>query len=179
MSFADSDSQKEKGGDEKVKKTAVVLLVFALFLMTFAVAPVLALGPTNAFEVGNNPRLEVNPEGVEVVTQSNVVVEFIPTGRINHFVNAKSSGEGIMNNVALAVKSPSDFAYLGAHASEFMNNHKWVFFSGELTEGGTWGGHGAFYWFLTRFGAPPEHALEMAMEAPYGVYLRGHYVGWS
>ncbi len=84
-----------------------------------------------------------------------------------------------MNNVAIAVDSLSDMIYLGAHASEFMNSHKWIFFSGELTEGGTWGGHGAFYWFLIRFGATPAHALEMAMEAPYGVYLRGHNLGWS
>jgi len=167
-----------------VRKFAVVVLAFALLMVASAVAPVMALGPVN------NPHAEANPAIVYLVTPGGQVVhEFVQTGRINMYLDAKPNGKGIMNNVNLIVDSPMDLAYLGAHSAEFMSMPGWIFLSGEMTEGGTWvssnpawtaeGDHGAFYWFLRIFNTPVDEALAIANESPYGIYLGGHYVGWG
>ncbi len=135
----------------------------------------MALGPAN------NPHAEIEPSNDAVIlnTPSGSGHEFIQTGRINHILGAKPDGKGIMNNVNLVVDSLADLMYLGQNAQVFMNMPGWVYFSGELTEGGTWGGHGAVYWFFLIFGASPVEALEMANSRPYGIYLSGHDLGWK
>ncbi len=153
-------------------------------MILYAIAPVMALGPVN------NPKAIVDDPisgDVMLKTPSFNVHEFDQDGRINHYLNAKSNGEGIMNNVNLVVDSAADLIYLGQHSAEFMSMPGWVYLSGEMTEGGTFtsilfpteGNHGALYWFLRIFNVPANEALAIAADSPYGVYLGGHDLGWS
>ena len=166
-----------------MRKFAVVVLAFALLMVASAVAPVMALGPVN------NPHAEANPAIVYLATPGGQVVhEFVQTGRINMYLDAKPNGKGIMNNVNLIVDSLPDLLYFGQNAATFMDTPGWIYLSGEMTEGGTFanpmfpleeGEHGAFYWFLRIFNVPAVAALAEANESPYGVYLAGHWLGWK
>ncbi len=172
----------ERIGGERVNGKVLVVFV-ALMAVTMLATPVMALGPAN------NPKAKVDPTTGTVIlsTPSNNVHEFVQTGRINHYLAAKANGEGIINNVNLAVDSLADLNYLGQHSAEFMSMQGWVYLSGEETEGGTFafplfpteGVHGAFYWFLRIFKVPAPAALAMANACPYGVYLSGTDLGWS
>jgi hypothetical protein len=169
-----------------VKHTDTKILGITITVLAIAVlaSPVMALGPINAVDKNNN--VSTIPGGVKLETP-NVAHELLQSGRINLYLAAKPSGEGIINNVLLVVDSAQDLAYLGQNSATFMGETGWIYFSGELTTGGTWinpmlaseGQHGAFYWFLRIFNIPAPLALQMAMETPYGVYLKGQNLGWQ
>ena len=165
-----------------MRKFAVVVLAMALLMLCFF-APAMAFGPAN------NPHADVLPGAIQFETPGQVFHEFLlALARINLIMDAKSTGKGIMNNVNLIVDSLPDLLYFGQNAATFMDTPGWIYLSGEMTEGGTFanpmfpleeGEHGAFYWFLIVFQVPPNQALAIANESPYGIYLGGHDVGWS
>ncbi|TRO53091.1 hypothetical protein E2P61_02300 [Candidatus Bathyarchaeota archaeon] len=72
--------------------------------------------------------------------------------------------------------------YFNQHMAEFEG--VWVYWSGEYA-GGSWisplvpgeGSHGAIYWLHRLYGFSPVESLEIALERPYGAYMRFHFVG--
>jgi len=164
-----------------MRKMLVIFSILLLSILLFVPAA-MAIGPDQAVEVGNNPNIDVegtiwaleNPSDVRISWSSE-------TGRINHWINAEPA-QGIMNNVAYSIGTRLQLAYYGQHQRDYEN--QWVYFSGE-SAGGTWispndpsvGPHGAIYWMHRSLGLNHEQSLQIALERPYGAYLRSHWVG--
>ena len=97
---------KRGGGGKTVRRIAVVVAFFALLLVASAVASAIALGPTKAAEVGNNPNVFINPANQKTALNT-------PRGdksaldRITWYENQiiiyknVSNSNGITNNVGL------------------------------------------------------------------------------
>ena len=165
----------------KVSALSAFLIVLALL-----VSPVLAIGPNNAAEVGNNKNLTGLSGSVMNDNPSGNTILWGAQGRILLSMIA-SKGEGRMNNAIIA--------NIGTLAVMFSNPdyaNKWIYLSGD---GGsniqqyeftipaypnqqpyiyysTLGEHGILFWFtLVTFGSL-EAAQNDALEHPDGVYLQ-------
>ena len=155
-------------------------IAVAILAVAMLASPVMAFGPINAIE--KNPLLS-DYDDVSLEPSNNVWISWLQDGTIKHWIPAKSTGEGIINNVAFVVDTSAEFRYLGMNLNEFLG--QWVYLSGEYA-GGKWtssrfpsdGSHGAVYW-LFRNHLPASEAMDEAMEQPYGVYTRMHEVGWK
>ncbi len=172
----------------KVKRAPVVVLTLALLITVSAVAPVLAIGPNKAADVGNNPNLVINPANQKTYLNT-------PCGdksaldrntwygnTIFLYLNA-SNNNGIINNAIIAdintvkgmISNPKDFS------------NKWIYLSGE-NNGNTYnnptdspdvGLHGMFYWWI-RLGAGFSHEDALASIAarnPDGGLVKLNFVG--
>jgi hypothetical protein len=159
----------------------LVLSSLSLLSLLLLVSSVMALGPEQAVDVGNNPNIEVKSTGWNLETPSHAFHTWTEEGKIVLWINAKSEGD-INRNVAYSIVSGTTMFYYNTHQSEFEG--KWVYWSGELA-GGTWasgmfpddGEHGAVYWMHRGLGYSYEESLEIAMERPYGAFSRFHFVG--
>lgn len=159
------------------KLLGIAVAVLALAMLA---SPVMALGPINAIE--KNPLLS-DFDDVSLEPSNHVWIAWLQDGMIKHWIPAKSTGEGIINNVAFVVDSSADLKYVAMNQNEFLG--KWVYLSGEYA-GGTWtssrfpsdGSHGAVYWLFRNMNSASD-AMDLAMEQPYGVYTRMHEVGWK
>ncbi len=161
-----------------MKKAAVAVL--ALVFMLFTVAPVLAIGPTNAAQVGNNPNVFINPTTQKTSLNT---PQGLKSGldRITwldntnfHYMNV-SNVKGIMNNAIIA--DINTVNGMNAHPEDYDN--KWIYLSGE-NSGNTYNGHGMFYWWITspQVGFPPDQAVESILARnPDGGYVKTNYVG--
>ena len=163
-----------------MRKTAVVVLVFALSMMLATFAPALAIGPKNAAEIGNNPNLGIlaghptldNPSGSHIVWSED--------GKSFWLVG--SLAKGVITNAINA--DINTLITMGANPDEFENT--WIYLSGEVY-GNTWdnpddspdrGEHGMFYWMLRAIGFPHGYALTVALtRASDGFYLRLNHIG--
>ena len=163
-----------------MKKIAVVVLALALFMMTSAVAPAIAIGPLKALDVGNNPKFRGNvADGVvEMGVAENTILWVSPDGWIFHDAKA-TTGQGRMNNALIA--DISFLIALGVDMETYSN--RWIFLSGD-TSGNTWnhpfdnpdvGEHGMLYWFAT-FVFGPASGSRLVAEHPDGIFATWHYV---
>lgn len=165
-----------------MKKVAVLVLMFASLMISAVVAPVFAVGPWQAEEVGNNPKFGVNLLAGRVFLDT-------PSGdRIgwgdevrSHYVNALHA-EGIMNTAIDA--DINTFRAILANPAYFEN--KWIYLSGENS--GNWYNptpdnpsmrHGIFYWLLRSKQVGFTHAEAMATvaDAPDGMYMMMNTLG--
>ena len=155
--------------------------------MLTAVAPVLAIGPTKAAEVGNNPHLYVNPVNQKTALNSSNGDQS-PFDRITWYGNQiilylnVSNNNGIINNAIIG--DINTVNGMIANPDDFTN--KWIYLSGE-NYGNSWnnstdnpdvGSHGMFYWWIRSQGFSNEAALaSIATRNPDGGLLKYNYVG--
>jgi hypothetical protein len=162
-------------------KKALVFASLILLASLLLLPSVFALGPGQAVEVANNPNVETIDNGCALETPSHVYHTWIEEGKITLWINAMSDKD-ITRNVAYRIVSGAAMYYYVLHQNDF--DGEWVYYSGELA-GGTWptmmfpteGSHGAIYWVHRGAGYSAEESLEIAMERPYGAYVRFHFVG--
>ena len=167
------ETLKAKGG-EKMKRAKILIPAVLVLIFSAAAMPVMAIGPQQAAEVGNNPYLTyfVGPGGGEVTFLGTppdtsflwINREILPD-IVFLFFNAEI-GQGKMNNAIIAnsVNWQSIISPTG-----YWN--EWIYLSGE-SGGETWNGHGMLYWVLRAIGFPHELALEDAMKHTYGVFMQ-------
>lgn len=159
----------------------VSVLVLTLMAVAMLATPVMAFGPKQAVEVGNNPNTDTFQNTWAIETPSHVRISWDPDGKIVLWRNANPN-QGIMDNVAFVINSGLKMVYFNQHMAEFEG--VWVYWSGEYA-GGSWisplvpgeGSHGAIYWLHRLYGFSPVESLEIALERPYGAYMRFHFVG--
>ena len=159
----------------------ILVLIMTLMAVTVLTTPVMAIGPEKAVEVGNNPNTDTFQSTWAIETPSHVRISWDPNGEIILWRNANPN-QGIMDNVALVINSAMKMTYFKQYSAEFEG--QWVYWSGEYA-GGTWssplvpgeGSHGAIYWLHRVYGFSPAESLEVAMERPYGAYMRFLFVG--
>ena len=151
------------------------------FFLAMLATPVMAIGPEQAVEVGNNPNADTFESTWAIETPSHVRISWEPNGRIILWRNANPT-QGIMENVAYVINTGQKLYYYSLHKGEFEK--MWAYWSGEYA-GGTWtsilgpgeGSHGAIYWMHRAAGFTAAESLEIALERPYGAYSRFHFVG--
>ena len=159
----------------------ILVLIMTLMAVAVLTAPVIAIGPEKAVEVGNNPNTDTFQSTWAIETPSHVRISWDPNGEIILWRNANPN-QGIMDNVALVINNAMKMTYFKQYSAEFEG--QWIYWSGEYA-GGTWssplvpgeGSHGAIYWLHRVYGFSPAESLEVAMERPYGGYMRFHFVG--
>jgi len=159
------------------------VLGIAVFLLavTMLATPAMAIGPKHAVQVGNNPNTDTFQSTWAIETPSHVRISWDPNDKIMIWRNANPN-QGIMKNVAYVINAGANITYFNQHSAEFEG--EWIYWSGEYM-GGTWssllvpseGSHGAIYWLHRLYGFSPVDSLEIAMERPYGAYMRFHFVG--
>jgi hypothetical protein len=155
-------------------------IIVAILVSAILVSPVMAIGPTNAGQVGNNPNLTLNPNGQP--TMDNPSGSRRVWGHDIVFWLDASKANGVINNAIIA--DISTLSALGKNPDEF--NNMWIYLSGEHY-GNTFnnpidnpdvGSHGMFYWMLRGLGFPHSYALAVALDrAPDGFYFRMHDSG--
>ncbi len=153
------------------RKILVLVLAFALIMVTSAVGPVMALGPLHAAEVGHNPHLISPFPGIAFMEPGENTFSWVtPTGVIQRDVVA-SVGAGRMNNALIADHND----VLAMQAGSPVYSNKWIYLSGE-TSGNQYNGHGMFYWWLLPvFG--PTYSLIITGQHPGGVFFTMNSVG--
>ena len=162
-----------------MKKAAVVVLALTLLMMYCTVAPVLAIGPSKAAEVGHNPNVGINPTtGKTYINTPNVKSGLDRVTWLDNqmflYLNV-SNVKGIMNNAVIADIDTVN----GMNSNPEDYENKWIYLSGE-TEGNTYGGHGMFYWWITSplVGFPADQAAASILARnPDGGYVKTNYVG--
>jgi len=170
----------------EVKKAAVVVLAFALLMMFAAVAPVMAMGPLKAQDVGHNPNLSGAPgSGIAHLDggKSGNTFMFINAGPWEGMIfhDCKTTtGNGRMNNaIVVTIAVMMDFT---VHPELYYN--EWMFFSGDNSgsqfnnpiDDPDVGPHGMLYWFAEKaFGA--GYGPAVVAEHPDGVFVNWHFVG--
>ena len=165
---------------KRVNRKALFVFV-ALIAVTMLATPVMAIGPKQAVEVGNNPNANTFQSTWAIETPSHVRISWDPNGEIILWRNANPN-QGIMDNVAFVINTGLTLTYYAQHTAEFEG--VWIYWSGEYA-GGTWisplasseGSHGAIYWLHRVYGFSPAESLEIALERPYGAYMRFLFVG--
>jgi hypothetical protein len=164
-------------------KKALFFASLSLLASLLLLPSVFALGPEQAVEVANNPNVETIDNGCALETPSHVYHTWREEGKITLWINAMSDKD-ITRNVAYRIVSGVamyNYVYV-LNQNDFAG--EWVYYSGELA-GGTWktqmfqteGSHGAIYWLHRGAGYSADESLEIAMERPYGAYVRFHFVG--
>jgi len=167
----------------EVKKAVLILAaaLLAVAMLATLAGSVFAFGPVNA--IGKNPLLS-DFDDCSLEPPNHVWIAWLQDeGMVRHWIPAKPSDKGILNNVALVVDTSTELRNVGQNPGAYEG--VWVYLSGEYM-GGTWsssrypseGPHGAVYWLFRNFMSASD-SLEKAMEQPYGVYTRLHFVGWS
>ena len=145
-------------------KKAKYLISALLVLMLSAVAmPVMAIGPEQAAEVGNNPNLSIPTGNPRLDTPSGV--HNLWTSVFNHWIDASKGGGKMNNAVIVGPTADVTLAYLLTHLSEYENT--WIYFS-----------QTAFKYFLIYAqGMTAEEAGAAADLYPYGIYWQYVTVG--
>ncbi len=160
-----------------MKKIIVLVFAFSFLITSCAVAPVLAIGPTKAAEVGNNPNVFINPVNQKTALNT-------PNGdhsaldRVTWFGNTVflylnvSNVKGLNNAIIADISTVETMI---ADPSYFEN--KWIYLSGE-NSGNAFNGHGMFYWWIRANGFSDEQALASILARnPEGGYVKTNYVG--
>jgi hypothetical protein len=165
-----------------VKKAAVLVPTLALLMISAAVAPVMAIGPWQAKDVGKNPNLVTllgalkNDRGKAVG-----VVEWFGAQdvlmKMSFFDTV--SGQGKANNAINATISTvaqffTDFlAYMNGEPT--VNENKWIILSPEGS-GNQFGGHGMIWWLFNYTFGNSATADLVASLYPNGVYWIYNFV---
>jgi len=142
-------------------KKAKYLISALLVLMLSAVAmPVMAIGPEQAAEVGNNPNLSIPTGNPRLDTPSGV--HNLWTSVFNHWIDASKGGGKMNNAVIVGPTADVTLTYLLKHLSEYENT--WIYF--------TQIGFTAF--LIYGQGMDPDEAEDTAELYPDGIYW--HFV---
>jgi len=156
------------------RKILLIVLAFALVMVSSAFAPVLAYGPIRAFEVGHNPNIQAGipaPVGmVQLDAADNTVIWVAIDGLILHDVNA-GTGQGRMNNAIIV--DMTVLADIQVHPESYYN--KWIYLSPEDGTPNS-GGHGMLYYFVIATWGPGMLS-EVLGKHPDGLFLMRHSVG--
>ncbi len=162
-----------------MNKATFLVLIFASLLMSAAVAPVLAVGPTNAAKVGNNPNVFVNPI-TQRTSLNNPSNDRCALDRITWLGNQiflylnVSNVKGLNNAIIADIRIVEDMI----DNPKYYEN-KWIYLSGE-NAGNMYNGHGMFYWWIRSLGFSDEQALASILARnPDGGYLKLNYAGPS
>jgi len=168
----------------ELKKTAVVVLALALLMMLGAVVPVMAIGPFNAGEVGNNKNLDFHSGGVRnfrgAADGSNIWA--VSSEGVGIFWRWRPVSEDkVLEDRAFVISDITALAQLlyqiaGTQDPELEN--KWVYLSG--TGGAQYnagfGSHGMMYWFLFLVFKDPALALSGERQNPDGTYFMYNFI---
>ncbi len=142
------------------KKVLVLLVPVLVLSMLLAVPAAIAIGPTHAAEVGNNPNLSSSERGNPVLDTPSGVHN-VWTSAFNHWIDA-SKGEGKMNNAVIVGLGPTaphpNLGYLLTHISEYENT--WIYFSKTVFK----------YFLINAQGYTEEEAANAAALYPDGIY---------
>ncbi len=181
-----------------MKKTAVVVFALALSMMAAVVAPVMAIGPEQAFVVGLNPNLRFAAGAVHIgrgAAGGNVLWYESPNGYSGkwEYFDA-TAGRGKINNAIIATIStisqfPADGnLYLAGKPT--VNDNKWIYLSPEGSGNhfqfplpsplNALGSHGMIWWlFYLGFGRIVSVADNAAAQYPNGVFWQYNFVKLS
>ena len=178
-----------------MKKTAVVTFVLALSMIVGAIAPVIAIGPEEAFNVGLNPNLWIGGGAVHNnrgAAGGNVLWYESSKGYSGKWeMFDTASGQGKMNNAIIAtINTLSQFssdetAYLNGQPT--VNENTWIFMSPEGSGNQfqfpspnplyALGPHGMIWWFFyLGFGHSVPFANTVAAEYPNGSFWQYNFV---
>jgi hypothetical protein len=183
---------------KKVKKAIVAVFALALIMVFPAVAPVMAIGPDQSFDVGNNPNL-TNALGA-LQNHRGAALGYVLwyesskgfSGRWLFF-DAPEGGGKMKNAIdadiyTLTQGSLDEAALLSGNPT--VNENKWIFLSSE-SSGNQFifpdtpayhalyllGSHGMIWWlFYFGFGHSSTLANNVAAAHPDGVFWNYNYV---
>jgi hypothetical protein len=180
------------------------VLGIAVFLMAVAMlaTPVMAMGPTKALEVGNNPNLKPTHTGYGAVNDcgnsGNGIITVLESGvwiKWNWF--SASAGKGKFKNAINAGPAPPEpsvpiFDIMEADIEAFLNGeetqleNKWIFMSPDGSGkqiSSPIGTHGLVFWMFWGLaggiGAMPDSAIfaaEEAAKSPDGVFWKYNFI---
>ncbi len=159
-----------------MKKAATAIVALTFLMMFTAIAPALAVGPTRAALVGNNPNVFINPVNQKTALNtprgekcaldritwlSNTIFLYINVSNVNGLNNAIIADINTVNGM---IANPS------------LYENKWIYLSGE-NAGNNYDGHGMFYWWIRSQGFSDEQALASILERnPDGGYVKTNYI---
>lgn len=168
---------------------AKILLLFTFFCLLFLAAPVMAIGPWQAGEVGNNPNLSVSNGGLrdERGEAGGYIVWVQSTNGywLKWLFFDSSSGQGKMNSAiiadiaTLAQSSADGLSY--ANGQNTVNENQWIYLSPDgsgtqYTVPGL-GTHGMVWWlFYAGFGHSVATANDAASRYPNGAFWQYNFV---
>ena len=166
-----------------MKGKMILISVLSLLMLGVVVQSVMAIGPSKAAEVGNNPHLSYVPFAGGVMAfldtpYDNSVLWVTRTEQPDFifFLLTASKGQGRMNNAIIA--SGTNWLDIISNPPEYAN--KWIYLSGP--SGTQWdapfddgtpfdvGPQCMFYWQLRAMGMPHATAYADALLHPDGVY---------
>ena len=147
--------------------------LFSIITLAILVAPVMAMGPLKALEVGKNPNLDgFVPFGFVMLDDVGVANNIFWANARGEIMkgNDISKGGGKMNNAIIA-----DYATVeDMQANPATYENKWIYLSG--TGGAQYGGHGMAYWVLVNYFGPVATA-GLEQEYSDGVFCKINSVG--
>lgn len=168
-------------------KAAAAIFALAFLAILTATTPAIAVGPTQAPNVGKNPNVFINPANHKTALNT-------PNGdqsaldRITWYGNQiilyfnASNVKGVLNNALIA--DIDTVKAMNSNPGLFEN--KWIYLSGE-NSGNAYddpndvpnvGSHGMFYWWIRSQGFSHEAALaSIAARNPDGGLAKFNYIG--
>jgi hypothetical protein len=178
-----------------MKKATVPLLALASLMMFAAVAPVMAIGPEQAFDVGNNPNLWIGGGAIHNdhgEAGGNILWYKASSGYSGKWLlSDPTSGEGKMNDAIIATISiisqfaADQTAFLSGNPT--VNENKWIFLSPDgsgnqfaYSSGpfAAYGSHGILWWLMF-FGPAQRNATQastIAANYPNGLFWNYNFV---
>jgi hypothetical protein len=141
--------------DRKILIVTIVILAAAIL-----VTPVMAIGPFNALDVGNNKNLGSSGAGVmnHRGGEGGGLIYWMMGVSGEHWVkwefqDAASQAKGIMKNAIIAEYSGPQNGMMPYFVSLGENENKWIYLSGDgdypsQYNGGILGTHGMLWWFM-------------------------------
>ena len=184
-----------------MKKAVSIVFVLALIVIFPAIAPVMAIGPNQAFDVGNNPNLTFDLEALE--NHRGAALGFVLWHESSLGYSGKwwwfdaSEGGGKMNNAidadiyTLSQYGLDETTWLSGNPT--VNENKWIFLSPEGS-GNQFqfpdfppyqayhllGSHGMIWWlFYLGFGNSVTLANFVAANYPDGIFWNYNFVKMS
>ena len=160
-----------------MKKAATAIAALTFLMMFTTITPALAVGPTRAAQVGNNPNVFINPVNQKTAL-NNPLGEKCALDRITWLSNTiflyvnVSNVNGLNNAIIADINTVN-----GMIANPSLYENKWIYLSGE-NAGNNYNGHGMFYWWIRSQGFSDEQALASILERnPDGGYVKTNYIG--
>lgn len=165
-----------------MKKASVLIFALALLMMFMTVAPAIAIGPWQAWEVGNNHNLFVNLGALHNTRGgSGTPVLWVETSGFWQkwsFFDALS-GQGKANN-AIAATYPTLMQFLAdwnayMNGEPTVNENNWIYLSPE-SSGNQYNGHGMIWCLFFGISGSNAIASSVASLYPNGVYWKYNFI---
>jgi hypothetical protein len=157
---------RERGGEKGVNRRVLVICV-ALIALVMLATPVMAIGPKQAAEEGNNPNLAVMFGGVvNKRGAANGTNVWASAG--NYSVEWKwrdpLEAKGLMNNALDVINTTLLIQYMSG-----KYDNKWMFLSGDgAGQPNKYMGHGMLWWFWRGFTNSSATATAIVSTQPNG-----------